>query len=168
MFGVLFRMKQMRPRRRLSSGKLRMMRIVAGRARLERHCARIRIPIAARASMHTSFPIAKGRTMTASAQRRTVRDGQFTPIARLERVEFCFVMAIEADVIAAMRAVAHHDVLVLGGNDNRPVRVEPDRWRFALLVASVAVEIGQIRCRRREDLRCRNPGRRIAEKVGVQ
>src|SRR5690349_24724509 len=102
----------MRAGRGLASWKFRMMRIVASGTRLEGHWAYGGVPIPACAAMHSGFPIPIGGTMTTPAQRRAVGDAQLVSVPALQSIELGFVMAVEAVVVAAMRPMAHHNVLM--------------------------------------------------------
>src|SRR4051812_18328825 len=94
------------------------MRIMTGSADLAGHCAEAGIPIAARATVHAGFPIAISRPMTTAAQGGAVCDFQFASVASLEGVEFVFVVAVKAIIVAPMAAVAHDNVFVLLRNNN--------------------------------------------------
>ena len=126
------------------------MRIVTRRAWFQGHCPEIRAPVTATPAMDAGFPIAEGWSVAASAQSRAVSDAEFAAITRLKRVEFCFVMAVEADIVATVSAMAHHDILVFGGNDDDTIRVKLDRGRFVFFVTDVAIEIRKVRTGRRK------------------
>ena len=143
------------------------MRIVTRRARLVCHRSNRGIPETASASMDAGLPISIGRAVATAAQCRAVGNVQLSAIARLKGIQFVFVVAVEAVVVAAMCAVTHHDVLMLGRDDNYPVRVVSDRWWFVLLVADVTIEIGSIRARCGKELSRRYPSGGGAEKIRI-
>src|SRR5215472_14503304 len=110
-------MKQIRSRSRLAPRKLWMMRIMAGSAGFEGHFSKAGVPVTARASVNSGFPVAKGWPMATAAQRRAVRYFQLAPVASLQGVELRFVVTVEAVVVSTMGAVPHHDIFVFGRDD---------------------------------------------------
>src|SRR4051794_13264578 len=108
----------MRTRGRLPSRKFWMMRIVTCRAGFAINRAHITLPVTTGAAMHTRVPITISGSVTTTAKSGAVRNLQLLPVPSLQSVEFVFVMAIKANVIAPVPAMAHHDVLVFIRNDD--------------------------------------------------
>ena len=160
-------MQRVGRRRWLAARKLRVMRIVTRGTRLVSHRSNSGVPEAAGAPMHAGFPISISRAMATAAQGRAVGNVQLSAIARLKSVEFVFVMTVEAVVVAAMCAVTHHDVLMLGGDDDYAVGVVSDYWWFALLMAYVTIEIGRIGASCGKELSRRNPSGGGAEEICI-
>ncbi len=118
-----------------------MMRIVAGGAGLVSHLAQGRIPKTSSTAVDASFPIAECWSMATAAEGRAIGNLQFPSIPSLEAHQIRFIMAVEAIVIAAVRAMTEDDVLVFAGNNNLPVYVVMNNRGFAFLMANVAIVI---------------------------
>ena len=91
--------------------------------------------------MYAGFPIAISRTMTTAAEGRAISDFQLTMITRLESDKIGLVVAIEAIVVATMRAVPHDDVLVFIWDEEFAVCIVTQWWWLVLFMTAVAIEI---------------------------
>src|SRR5437868_9362585 len=157
-------MERMRARRGFAAGKFRMMRVVTSGAGLESSRAQVSVPIATRATVDTGFPIAESRPVATAAQRRAFGDFQLLSVPRLQRVELDFIMAVETVVVATMRAMTHHDVLVLVGNEKNTVGAVAKRRCFAFFMANIAIKIRSVRAAGKK-FRSRNARGRSAEEI---
>jgi hypothetical protein len=82
-------------------------------------------------------------------------------VARLERFQIVFVVAVITKIVAVMTPVTHDDVRVFLGNDEIVFVVKSQcRW-LILLVTGVTIEIRKV-CFCRDELAIRNSGGRIA------
>ena len=157
----------MRSRCGLAAGELRMMRVVARRARLESHFSELCIPVTAGASVHADFPIPECRAVTAPAERRTIRDFQFATIAGLQRQKIGFVVTVEAIVVATVSPVPEDDILMFGRDEDLPFVIVADCGCFAFFMANVAIVVGGVRARGGEEFSGGNARCCSAEKIRV-
>jgi hypothetical protein len=66
-------------------------------------------------------------------------------IPSLQQDQVLLVMAIEAVVVAIVAPVSHDDIRVFLGNDEVLIRIEAQGRRFAFFMATVAIEVREIR-----------------------
>src|SRR5689334_21444994 len=106
-------MKRVRSGCRRSSRKGWSVWVMTGSAHFSVDRTKSAPPIAARTPMDTRFPVAIGWTMTTAAQGRTIHQLHLMPVARLQKIEIRFIVAIETVVISLVTTVPHLDVVVL-------------------------------------------------------
>src|SRR5258708_19908837 len=102
----------MRPRRRMAGRKRRRVRVMTGSADLPVDRAELTLPIATRAAVDPGFPVAISGTVAAAAEGGTFDQLYLPPIACLQQFQVCFIMTVEAVVIAMVTASGHYDVLL--------------------------------------------------------
>ena len=98
---------------------------MAVHANLAFHRAGSPVPVATSAAMGSSFPVAIGRPVATAAERGAFRQFDLTPIAGLQQFQVLLVVAVEAVVVAVMRPVPHHNILMLFRDDEVVLRIEP-------------------------------------------
>ena len=101
------------------------------------------VPIAAGATVLAGLPVAINRAVATAAQELAVGKAHLPPVAREQRGEVGRVVTHEA-VVVGPGAMAHHDVRMLGGDEQFAIRVMAQWRRFALLMADVTFEIRQV------------------------
>ena len=137
-------MKQVRWWKRFAARDFWAVGVVAIDANLAREPWRLRIPLSARSPMGPGLPIAVSRAVATTAQARAVFQLHFVTIARLEQRQVLLIVTIEADIIAVVTSVLHHDILVLLGDDDVLIGVVLYDRRFAFFVAGVTIEIREV------------------------
>ena len=120
------------------------MRIVAAGAAQAGGFAFAEVPIAAGAAVRAVLPVEVGRAVAGAAEGRDIVELQLPAVAHLKRDEILLIVAVVAEVVAVVGAVAHDDIGVLLGDDDLPFGVVADGWRLVLLVAAVAIVVGHV------------------------
>src|SRR5690348_13074495 len=111
-------MQQVGGREGFATWNLRAVRVVAIDANLAREALRLRIPVAAGSSVRSSLPVAISRAVATAAEARAVLELYLMAVACLQQLQVLLIVTVEADVIAIVAAVLHHDVLMFLGDED--------------------------------------------------
>ena len=98
--------------------------IVAVHANLAFDGVRAAVPVAAGPAMGAGLPVAIRRPVATAAQERTLGKLDLPPVASLQQLQVLLVMAVEAVVVPVVRAMFHHNILMLLRDNDVVLRVE--------------------------------------------
>src|SRR5215831_118436 len=120
------------------------MGVVAGNTIDSRDGTQLAVPISAGAAMSRGFPVAIGWAMATAAKRGTFGELQLPAVAGLELFEIALIMSVEAQVVAVMTAVPHHDVRMLLRDNQVLFLIEAQRRRFIAFMTCVTIKIRKV------------------------
>jgi hypothetical protein len=117
---------------------------MAGDAIDSRDGTEVTVPVTASAAVSAGFPVPIGWAMATAAKRGTFGELQLPAVAGLELFEIALIMAVEAQIIAVMTPVPHHDVRMLLRNNQILLLIEAKRRRFIAFMTGVTIKIRKV------------------------